>query len=201
MIASRAVALCVVVGASGAAVAAPLNLTLDRPDISSFFISASYNAATDTLTATGTAAAIDFDGIAPPDFNIVGGTFSLSAVIDASGNMSSGTLTIGGSVGALGATSPLLIVDLDVFGFGTMPTTQIFEFLGTATGGSLASEFQPLVGTVLNMGSGFQGSFATNFSNSGFGTADTARVVPAPGAAALLAAAGLAGITRRRRVQ
>lgn len=177
--------------------AAPLNLTLARPDITSGLITSGYNATSDTLTASGVALTLDFDGIAPPDHPITSGTFNLSAVINGSGVMSSGQLTIGGSVGAIGASSPLLTLNLTQFGFSNSPVTQVFEFIGTPTGGSLSGQFGSSVGVILSLGGGFNGSFASNFQSTGFGVADTARI-PAPAAGGLALMAGVA-MRRRRR--
>lgn len=183
---------------STSALAAPLNLTMSTPDITSGLISTNYNATSDTLTVTGTALTIDFNGAPPPDNGITGGSFSLIANIDGSGNLISGTLTIAGTIPALGAGSPLLTANLTAFGFSSSPLTQIFEFRATTTGGSQAAGFGSQVGTILNLGGGFTGSFASNFSGSGFGNADTGRI-PAPGSALLLGSVGALGLRRRRR--
>lgn len=191
-------ALCAV-GIASAAQGAMLNLNLLTPDITTGFMSAGYNAGTDVFTATGTALTIEFDGIAPPDHAITGGTFMLTATIDSGGNLVSGSLTITGTVAALGAGSPLLTATLTDFGFSSAPLSQIFEFSGSVTGGSQAGAFGTQVGTVLGLGGGFAGNFNQNFSNSGFGSADTARIIPAPAAAGVLGLAGLVGLSRRRR--
>lgn len=183
------------------AAAAPLNLTLQRPDITSGLLSVSYNATSDVLTVTGSALTIDLDGIAPPDHPITGGTFALTANINSAGVLTSGSLTISGSISALGAVTPLLTANITAFGFSNSPVTQIFEFTGPVTGGSLASGpngFGSTVGTILSLGGGFNGSFASNFSNSGFGAADTARI-PAPAAGTLALMTGVLALGRRRR--
>ena len=184
---------------SAPALASPLNLNLLTPDITSGFIVVNYNATTDVLQATGTALSLDFDGIAPPDHAISGGSFSLTANINASGSLVSGTLTIGGTVAALGAGSPLLTANLTQFGFSSSPLTQVFEFTATVTGGSQAAAFGTTIGTILNLGGGFGGSFNSNFTNANFfgqAVADTARI-PVPGTG--VAAAGLALLARRGR--
>lgn len=196
MLAKCSVAAAVGLSVSCAASAAPLNLNLLRPDITSGFLTVTYNATSDVLSVTGPALTIDFDGVSPPDHAITGGTFTLSAIINASGMLTSGTLTITGTVGAIGATSPLLTANLTGFGFSSSPVTQIFEFTGAVTGGSQAAGYGASVGTVLNTGGGFPGHFNSNFSKSGQGSADTARI-PAPGTAAALA--GLLGLAARRR--
>ena len=150
------------------------------------------------LTVTGTALAIDFNGNPPPDNSITAGTFTLTAMINSSGVLTSGSLSITGTIPSLGSGSPLLPANLTALGFSDWPVTQIFEFIGTTTGGSQAAGMGSQIGTILNLGSGFNGSFASNFANSGFGNADTFRI-PAPGAGLVLGAAGLIGLSRRRR--
>lgn len=184
--------------AASSATAAPLNLTLGKPDITAGLLSVNYNATTDILNITGPALVIDFDGISPPDFGITGGTYTLIATIDGTGHMSSGTLTITGSISGLGATSPLLTANLGAFGFSSAPVTQVFEFTGTTTGGSLASSFGPSIGSIVGLGNGFAGSFASSFANTAFGSADTARI-PAPGVGATALLAAVVGFGRRRR--
>jgi len=199
MISIRSVALVVgVVACSTTSLASPLNLMQSTPDITSGFITVSYNATSDVLTVTGTALSIDFNGTPPPDNNITSGTFTLTATINSSGMLTSGSLSIAGTIPALGAASPLLTANLTAFGFSDSPVTQIFEFTGTTTGGSQAAGMGSQVGTILNLGGGFSGSFASNFANGGFGSADTFRI-PTPGASLLLGAASLIGLSRRRR--
>ncbi|MCC6320758.1 MAG: hypothetical protein IT438_04900 [Phycisphaerales bacterium] len=192
-------ALALLTSVSAPALAAPLNLNLARPDITSGFISVTYNATTDVLQATGTAIAIDFDGVNPPDHAITAGTFTLTASVNSAGSLVGGTLTIGGTIPALGAGAPLLTANLTSFGFSSSPLTQIFEFTGSVTGGSQAAAFGPSMGTILFLGGGFNGTFNSNFNNGNFfgqAAADTARI-PAPGAGA--AAIGLLGLAARRR--
>lgn len=199
MISIRTVALAVGVAVSSTtALGSPLNLVQSTPDITSGFITVSYNATSDVLTVTGTALSIDFNGTPPPDNTITSGTFTLTATINSSGMLTSGSLIIAGTIPALGAASPLLTANLTAFGFSDSPVTQVFEFTGTTTGGSQAAGMGSQVGTILNLGGGFGGSFANNFANSGFGNADTFRI-PAPGAGMLISAAGLIGLSRRRR--
>ncbi|MBC7773772.1 MAG: hypothetical protein H7210_14865 [Pyrinomonadaceae bacterium] len=194
-----AASAAVVLFASASAVATPLNLILGTPDISSFFVASAYNATTDVLTSGGIAATYDLDGVAPPDFSITGGGFNLVANISSSGALlPGGSFTITGSIAGLGAATPLLVGTPTAFGFNNSPISQIFEFRIALTGGSLAGAFPGEVGIIMNMGSGFGGSFNTNFANNGSGVSDTARIVPAPLSAAVLGF-GLLAANRRRR--
>ncbi len=194
-----AASAAVVLFASASAVATPLNLILGTPDIASFFIATSYNASTDVLTSTGIAATYDLDGIAPPDFSITAGGFSLVVNVDATGALlPGGSLSITGSIPGLGATTPLLLGTPTAFGFSGAPLSQVFEFRVQLTGGSLAAAFPGEVGIIMNLGGGFGGSFNTNFANSGTGVSDTARIVPAPLSAVALGF-GLLAANRRRR--
>ena len=104
-----AICACLIAFASSPVQAVPLNLTLlDTPDIVSSFIDVNYNAGTDTFTASGFALELDDDGSVPAEA-ITGGTFDLTAVIDGSGTLSSGSLSIGGTVASLGFNSGTLL--------------------------------------------------------------------------------------------
>ena len=194
------VLLCALASASSAW-ASPLNLVLQsHPDITSGLIQVNFNATTHVLTATGTALTLELIGTAPPDFNITSGVFTLNATISTTGAISAATLSITGTIPALtGATSPLLTANLTAFGFGSSPLTQIFEFTGPVTGGSQASRYGATTGVILSLGSGFAGNFTSNVSNGGLGAADTAPLIPAPGAGGLALAAGALALGRRRR--
>lgn len=184
---------------AGSASAAPLNLSLrSAPDITAGLVSVSYNATTDSFTASGPAFTLELNGTGGPDHNITNGTFTIHATISATGAISAATLTVTGSVPAIGATTPLITANLNAFGFSNSPLTQIFEFRGPATGGALAGNYGGTVGVILNLGGGFAGNFNSNFSNGGFGVADIAPPVPAPATAGLLVAGALAARRRRR---
>jgi hypothetical protein len=190
-----------------AAQAAPLNLTLnDFPDIVSSFIDVTYNAGTDAFTASGFAQELDDDGSMPAEA-IAGGTFNLIATIDASGAMSGGSLSIGGTVSSLGFnTGTLLTGNLTDFGFPDAGGDPL-EFLFDVTGGDAAVLYGGVgaVGGVIMGATGFGGSFDSDFDNlrdgAGSGVANVAPI-PVPAAVWLFGSGlvGLAGLGRRRRL-
>lgn len=201
--------LALLLGYAPGATAASLNLVPVPPDIYSVLVGVNYNAATDTLTASGTAVSLDFDGVAPPDRLITGGTLAINATVNDAGVLSGGTIAIGGTIPALGYNSgSLLTGSLSQIGF---PTTGVggnfdpLEFLFSATGGDLAPLYDagPSNGIILSF-SGYPGSWASNFTNirNGAphpGVADV--FAPLPGAVWLLGS-GLAvmlGFGARRR--
>ena len=190
--------------------AAPLNLTLnDFPDIVSGQIDVTYNALTDAFDASGFAFELDDDGSVPAEA-IAGGTFDLTATIDASGNLTGGTLSIGGTVASLGFTSGTLLTGtLTDFGFPNVGSDP-FEFLLDVTGGDAAGLYGGVPAGVILSGTGFDGDFNGNFDNlalldgvptPGTGTA-VADVAPVPLPAALwlfgTGLLGLIGVSRRR---
>lgn len=185
--------------------AALLNLTLaDSPDIVSGFIDVSYDATTATFFASGFAFELK-DGSGVRQIN--GGLFDLGATIDNSGILSGGTLTIGGTIAALGFNSGTLLTGtLTALGFpgnGGDP----LEFLFDVTGGDAAGLYGSSAGIILS-NSGFSGSFAADFDNllgglagTGYSLADTApTAMPVPAALWLFGSGllWLAGMTRRR---
>lgn len=188
--------------------AAPLNLNLlDTPDIVSSFIDVTYDAATDSFAANGTAFELDDDGSVPAEA-IAGGTFDIAATIDASGNLTGGTLSIGGTVASLGFNSGTLFTGtLTAFGFPTAGGDPL-EFLFAVTGGDAAGLYGggSVPGGVILGESGFTGDFTSDFDNliggvpgTGAGVANVAPV-PLPAAVWLFGAGlmGLFGIARSR---
>jgi len=186
--------------------AAPLNLTLnDTPDIVSSFIDVTYDAGTDIFNASGFALELDDDGSGPAEA-IAGGTFDLAATIDASGVLSGGSLTIGGTVASLGFNSGTLLTGtLTAFGFPDAGGDPL-EFLFDVTGGDAAGLYGGIPGGVILSATGFTGDFTTNFDNlisgipgTGAAVSDVAPV-PLPAAVWLFGAGllGLAGVARRR---
>lgn len=173
--------------------AAPLDLTLlDSPDIASFFIETTYNASTDQLMATGFA--LSFDAGAESVFGIANGLYTLEATINEAGELQGGTVTIHGTIAALGYTSGTLLEGTLVdFGFSA---TDPMEFIFTPMGGDLALEYGDFGGIIMGQ-TGFNGSFSHNFGN-GTAVADVA-AIPVPAAVWLMmsALAGLISIRRR----
>ncbi len=193
-----------VLGTSGVAQASLLNLTPGSPDISSNFINVSYDAGTESLVADGFAT--ELDGGVP---GIAGGSFNLSAMIDASGNLGGGgTITIGGTLAGLGHTSGTLLTGtLTDIGFASEASESgsTLEFLFNVTGGDLQSVYGGTGGVILST-TGFNktNSWSIDFANGAFaGLSDTFGVspVPVPAAVWLFGSAliGLAGFGRHSR--
>jgi hypothetical protein len=185
--------------------ATPLFLTLEQtPDVVSSFLDVTYDATTDSLAISGFAQELD-DGSGPA-LTIASGTFDLTAIIDDTGALSGGSLTIGGTVASLGFTSGTLLTgSLTGFGFPDAGGNPL-EFSFDVTGGDLAALYGGQPGGVIVGGSGFGGSFASDFDNlsgglpgTGTGSSNTAPI-PEPAAGALLGLAlgGLGWVGRRR---
>lgn len=116
--------------------AAPLNLVPTKPDIFSDSILVTYDAGSDSLLAQGYSwQLVDTSLTTYPISGAQG--FSISAIIDGSGNAVSGSLSITGTISALSAGSPLLTGSLIAFGFPNSGDEPL-EFLFEVTGGSLA---------------------------------------------------------------
>lgn len=175
----------------GPAQATPLNLTLSNfPDIISGFIDVIYDATTDNFSASGYALELD-DGVGMPE-SISGGTFDITVMIDDSGVASGGTLTIGGTVLALGFSSGTLLTgtltDFGYSGTGGDP----LEFLFDITGGDASGLYGAAPAGVILSATNFGGSFAVDFDNliggvlyTGTGTA-ISDIAPVPEASSLL---------------
>ena len=139
-----------------------------KPDIfsSSIMVDYVYDSVTDegSFEAHGIATSYEDSGglesISPP----AGGTFDLSIKVKSSGAvLPGGTLTIGGALS--GAPGPLLLAGtIKAFGFTTVPGENIFDFRFDVTGGDLADEMGPEVGTILTSFTGFfTGSLEDDF--------------------------------------
>lgn len=174
---------------------ASLGLTLaDAPDIVSGFISVKYDAAADSLSASGFAFGLTTDS----GFErISGGLYLLDANIDGAGNLVGGTIEIQGTVASLGYNSGTLLTGVFT-DFGFAPDGDPLEFLFEVTGGDAAPLYGGLGGVILGF-SGFSGNFHDNFSNGGNGVSDVA-AIPVPAAIWLMltALAGLAGMRKTR---
>lgn len=189
-------------GAGSQAQAAPLNLTLlPAPDIVSGFIDVTYDAGTDVFTASGFALELDDDGVGASE-TIAGGTFDLSASIDATGLLAGGTLAIGGTVAALGFNSGILLTgSVTAFGFPVAGGDPL-EFLFSLTGGDAAGLYGGIGstgGVLLSGGTGFTGDFTADFRGTGSAVADVAPI-PLPAAVWLFGTGllGLIGLGRKR---
>lgn len=178
--------------------AAPLNLNLNaEPDIFSSFITVDYLAGSGVLTASGFANNLLTGGALNP---IAGGSFDLSASIDNTGVLSGGTLAIGGTIAGLGFNSGTLLTgNLTAFGFDALGGDPL-EFLFTATSGDALGLYSGLGGIILS-GTGFGGSFNSDFASAAFSAMADVGVVPVPAAVWLFGSAllGLIGYNRRRK--
>ena len=178
--------------------AAPLDITLNsEPDIFADFLNVNYNAANDLLSVSGSVANLTTGGVMN---GIDNGTFDLTANIDGSGGLNSGSFSIGGTIAGLDfKSSTLLTGTLTDFGFDAMGGDPL-EFLFTATGGDALGLYSGLGGIILS-GSNFGGSFASDFGEANFGARADVGVVPVPAAVWLFGSAllGLIGYNRRRK--
>ena len=179
-----------------------LNLTplAGVPDFMAGFINLTYSATTSLLQAQGftTDYANGSVSLAAP------GSYSLTAIINTSGLLTSGTVTIQGDVG--NGTETLLTGTLNTgasgTGFGSMdpPGGSLFDFTFNVTGGNpwIIHDFGGLgaafCGISLdawfeNGGVAFNGSWSADFYNDGVsGTAETFAAAPEP---SLMGVAGL----------
>jgi hypothetical protein len=206
---------------SSACHATLLNLTAQgsySADITSSFASASYNATTKLLSIAGTATAIDYDQTAPPDAQVKSGgagnpaSFAVNVHVDSSGGLlgleTSTDLNIMGRITGGPHPSPvygtLLTGQVVAFGYANTSPNRLLEFVFQVTGGSQQAQFGPTVGLIFDSISGFHGSFASSFTTSIAGNADTF-AVPEPSSLVLLiigfcAVAAIHWATKRRPV-
>ncbi len=180
--------------------ATPLNLPSPEPDVFSGSIQVDYDAMTDMLTAVGTAFSFTatMGGTQDP---ITGGSFDLSATIDAAGVASSAMLSIMGSVNGFGMNLLTGTLAAPVsFGFPEAADAAMgadtLEFIFDVTGGDLAPLYGPQAFVILT-GTGLDGNlFSTSFSNNGLGLSDTA--LPEP-STVLLVLTGMLGLSHYGR--
>lgn len=200
----------------------PLDLTQRPPDISVSAITISYTDATDTFYATGIPQFYDPDGN-PVQHPITGGSYTLTAIINSLGVITSASLTITGSTqdkdhnpvsGTLLTASGT--PDL-LFGFNPDandpakpwlpdPITEFparFEFMMSVSGGLLARDFGGVgvpMGIIMNCpNGGFDGDFVGDFTISLNVVADNFSMAPEPTSISILAASALGLAARRAR--
>lgn len=200
-----------VLAAGSASQAGPLGVTtvVPYPDIATGFLTTTYKATTGALTINGWALSLDTGSGTKQNITT---NFSLQATIDSTGHLVTGTGVVNQfTIGS--ATSPLL-KSVSVMGFAynyVAGGTSVFEFLfgsptGTYTTNGPPSTYSATlpIDVMLNIGNGFAGSFATDWSNSG-GTGDVRSAMegsPEPSALllTLIGGAGLAWFRRRNRL-
>jgi len=198
------VAAAALLGASGAQAAA-LNLTSRNPDVNASGVSLAY---------TGSTGAFDVNSVSDSVFGymdpagsfqfLTGGSYSLTATLDGSGNLTGGSVTIDGTIGSM--SGPLLQGKLTDFGYTSQASTTKFEFLADNLSGALVDngDFAGRMGIIMNTGgtgtSGSSFSIGSDFSQTL--NTDNYNVVPIPAAAWLFGSGlvALVGIMRRRQI-
>jgi hypothetical protein len=174
------------------------------PDITTGFVDVYYDASSSAFVAEDSALTYDDGGGAEA---IIGGAFTINAVVDNFGTASSGSLLIEGTIPSGPFGDPLLTGTLTAFGW-VGGGGDIFQFIFSVSGGSLAAAYGGLgaeVGVLLdaNIPGGYTGDWTLDFDNrvngqsgTGNGVANAAPV-PAPGVLSILCVAMMTG--RRRR--
>jgi hypothetical protein len=179
-----------------------INLTADGPDITSGLVDVSYVASSGVFSATGTAMSFDVDHMKPIDYDITNGSFSINMLLTPSGQPTSGTLSILGTIPGLASSGTLLTGQISQFGYQPPPGGEVFEFVFNVNGGDLASYYSGKAGIVLGaQDTGFTGVFTSNFGNSPMSGSTDTFAVPEPSSIALvlaLAASGLVAMVWRR---
>lgn len=179
-----------------------LDLTQAFPDInSSSSLVTTYVAATKSFIVTSYP--IQYTEADGTTTHNIGGAsqFTLTASIDNSGALQSGgTLTISGLIsGVVDPFDNLITVNLTDFGVSGTGSSAKFEFIGTTTGGAMATEFSPKVGVILVPGDGsYTGWFGSDFAGGSGATVDTF-LIPEPASVMLLLGCMSAVASRRRR--
>lgn len=164
-------------------------------------VTTTYDASTDALDISGFLSQYtEADGVTS---HLAAGTYALTAEIDGTGALQNGTLTLTGGVDLNDDNVPdhplttlLLEVDLTELEHSGTGNGAFFVFTGDVTGGLFQTDFGPLAGSKVQLGtSDFAGVFTGDFQGS-LGTADT--YAPEPTSLLLLAAGGFALLRRRR---
>ncbi len=191
----KALVLGVAMGISGmigtadaASIVDPLH---DHPDLAVFDLTASYDAGTDELSVVNQNASSGFSYT--PDGVIIksgSGTYSLLATVDSSGNFSSGTLTIFGSIVDVTAGSQtILTANLVQMNVIDTAATTVFEFIGVTTGGLAA--FGDRVGVQVTIDSMSFEAFEGLDGAIGTGVSDNFALIPEPASMLGLGVLGL----------
>ncbi len=174
--AAAALTLVLAANVAPAGNGALLGVQIDFPNIE--FLSLAGQGATydgTNLTITSTPVLLTFSSGGADEF-IVGGSLTLTAAIDSSGNLSGGTFTVDAvqvtdTATTTVYTGPLLtgtVTDYGIIDVGPVGGTDLADFELDVTGGSLQALFDgvgPTAGAQISLeGSDFSGSFASAWS-------------------------------------
>lgn len=174
-----------------------LNLQPQDPDLNAGFLSVQYTPSAGslgTLTVNGFPLTIALSSTGTTyTISSTGGTidYQLTAQINENtGQATSGSLDIGGTISPIATSGTLLTGTLANFGFQNSGG-DVFGFVFNITGGDLAPYYHSQVAVNLTAtGSGFTGSFTTPFATSAYaGVADNfyyTTSVPEPSAGLIL---------------
>jgi hypothetical protein len=157
-----------------------------------------YDASTGAFTVSGVVLQLKDERMVDTHHAIVAGVLSISAVIDNSGVLQSGSVTVSGTIPTLGFSSGTLLTG-DLWAFGHDDASYPLEFWFSITGGDAAGIYGSQFGTpggIVIFDSGFSGSFATDFSS----IAAAVHVIPEP-SATLLFFVGLLAVSHPLRAK
>ncbi len=174
------------------AIGGTLGLQPTPPDLYSGFLTTQYvtsSGSTGTLSVTGFPLTLTLAASASP-LQVSNGSYDLTAQINQNtGQATSGSLEIGGTISPIASSGTLLTGTLSEFASSASSGGGIFEFLFNVTGGDLAPYYPTQVGVELTAtGSTFTGSFLTSFAlTANQGVADNFNFVnvPEPGTGVL----------------
>lgn len=195
-------AAALVAAAAASAAGAPLNLVSVNPDVASIGVAVSYNATTQTFTASGRTQNLLLPSLVSVPLGNVR-QFLLTAIIDNNGNLAGpGSLTVRGDYNV---SDELLFSSNTISAFGFSAFNK-FEFVFIQQAGSLAPVGTPIGTILVEAGLSFAGgvpdfhsSFDSAFFPGGPGTGNADTFVPAPASAGLLVGLGAMSARRRRR--